>query len=172
MKNMWQIFWDWYERTYTLNISIALGLFLIQIIHLIWLFGEVVWQKAFGVPLFVFTGYWEILIVLVDYTEIPALVSVSLVYINELRSGWNWKSFLYLVFLNTQFLHIFWITDEFVVTAFNSMGTVLPLWVAWVAIGIDYLEVPVMVDTLKKFLRAMREGRTTHFLKHELRTED
>ena len=46
------------------------------------------------------------------------------------------------------------------------------MWLAWVAIGIDYLEVPVMIDTLKKFLKAIREGRTEHFLKHELRQEE
>jgi len=168
---IWRNFWEWYERTYALNVSIALGLFLIQIIHLIWLFGEVVWSKAFGVPLFTFTGIWETIIVLVDYTEIPAILSVSLIYINELRNGWNFKSALYLVFLNTQWLHIFWITDEFVVTSFNGAGTVLPLWLAWLAIGIDYLEIPVMIDTVKKFYVAMKKGRTAEFLKHELREE-
>jgi hypothetical protein len=172
MRKIWRGFWDWYERTYTLNVSIALGLFLLQIVHLIWLLGEVVWGRAFGVPLFEFTGVWQALIVLVDYTEIPALLSVSLIYINELRKGWNFKSALYFVFLNTQWLHIFWITDEFVETSFNGVGTVLPFWLAWVAIGIDYLEVPVMIDTFKKFFRAMREKRVGDFLKHELREEE
>lgn len=168
---MWQAFWGWYERTYTLNITIALGLFLLQIVHLIWLFGAVVWNELFGVPLFEFTGVWRALIVLVDYTEIPALLSVSLIYINELRQGWSGKSALYLLFLNTQWLHLFWITDEFVVLTFNSAGTVLPFWLAWLAIGIDYLEVPVMIDTLKKFARAVREGRTGEFLTRELREQ-
>lgn len=170
--NIWQRFWDWYERTYTLNVSVALFLFLLQIVHLIWLSGEVAWAQFTGSPLFVFTGIWEKVIVLVDYTEIPALLSVSLIYINELRKGWNFKSAMYLVFLNAQWLHIFWITDEFVVTEFNGAGTVLPLWLAWVAIGIDYLEVPVMIDTLKKFFAAMRERRVGEFLKHELREDD
>lgn len=168
---MWRAFWGWYERAYTLNVSIALGLFLIQIVHLVWLSGEVAWAALTGEPLFTFAGVWETIIVLVDYTEIPALISVSLLYVNELRGGWNRKSVLYLAFLNSQWLHIFWITDEFVVTSFNSAGTVLPLALAWAAIAIDYLEVPVMIDTLKKFTRAMREGRATQFLKHELRQE-
>jgi hypothetical protein len=168
---MWRAFWAWYERTYTVNVSVALALFLIQIVHLIWLFGEVVWAQLTGTPLFTFSGVWEAVIVLVDYTEIPALLSVSLIYINELRKGWHTKSALYLLFLNSQWLHIFWITDEFVVTSFNAGGTVLPLWLAWLAIAIDYLEVPVMVDTLKKFFAAMREGRTTEFLKTDLRQE-
>lgn len=168
---MWRAFWGWYERTYTLNITIALGLFLLQIGHLLWLFGAVVWAKVFGAPLFEFSGIWETLIILVDYTEIPALLSVSLIYVNELRKGWNWTSVMYLVFLNTQWLHLFWITDEFVILTFNGAGTVLPLWLAWVAIGIDYLEVPVMLDTIKKFMKSLREGRTSEFLKHELREE-
>lgn len=169
--NLWQNFWSWYERTYTLNVSIALGLFLLQIVHLVWLSGEVVWMHLTGESLFVFTGVWEKIIVLVDFTEIPALLSVSLVYINELRNGWDTKSALYLVFLNSQWLHIFWITDEFVVTAFNSHGTILPLWAAWIAIAIDYLEVPVMIDTFKKFFVALRERRVAQFLKVELREE-
>jgi len=168
----WRRFWDWYERTYTLNVSVALGLFLLQIIHLAWLTGEVVWAHLFGDPLFVFQGLAETAIVLVDYTEVPALLSVSLIYINELRRGWNGKSALYLFFLNSQWLHIFWITDEFVVTIFNDPGTILPLSLAYVAIGIDYLEVPVMVDTLKRFGAALRVRRVGEFLKHELREEE
>jgi hypothetical protein len=168
---MWRAFWDWYERTYTLNVSIALGLFLVQIIHLGWLSGAVVWEYLFGAPLFVFTGVWEDIIVLVDYTEIPAILSVSLVYVHELRQSRNFKSALYLVFLNTQWLHIFWITDEFVETSFNSAGTVFPLWLAYIAIAIDYLEVPVMIDTFKKFFASIREQRISEFLKKELREE-
>ncbi len=170
--NIWRGFWEWYERTYTLNVSIALGLFLIQIIHLVWLSGEVVWAHVFGAPLFTFTGIWEAIIVLVDYTEIPALISVSLVYINELRHGGGFKSILYLVFLNSQWLHIFWITDEYVVTMFNNPGTVLPIWLAYLAIAIDYLELPVMLDTLKKFSAAIRDRRVGEFLKTELRNEE
>jgi len=170
--NLWQRFWGWYERTYTINISIALFLFLLQIVHLIWLSGEVVWGKAHGHALFEFTGIWQLIIIFVDYTEIPALLSVSLVYINELRKGWNWKSLLFLIFLNSQWLHIFWITDEYVVAAFNAPNTVeLPLWLAWVAILIDYLEVPVMIDTLKKFFVAWRSHRVVEFLKTDFREE-
>src|SRR3989344_9209697 len=102
---MWHAFWAWYERTYTLNISIALGLFLLQIAHLVWLFGEVVWAKAFGMPLFELSRMHQLFIILVDYTEIPALISVSLIYINELRGRWHIKNALYLLFLNLQWLH-------------------------------------------------------------------
>lgn len=157
---MWKSFWDWYERTYILNVSIALFLFALQFVHLFWLFGEVIMQKLFGVPLFSLHGVWENVIVLVDYTEIPALLSISLVYINDIRKGGGVWAWAYLFMLLSQFLHIFWITDEFVVTAFNSGGTILPAWLAWVAILIDYLEVPVIIDTVRKLYVALknREG--------------
>lgn len=167
---MWRAFWNWYERTYALNLGIALGLFLVQIMHLIWLFGAVIWVKLFGVPLFELHGLAQWAIILVDYTEIPALISVSLVYINSLRGGWNFMSALYLLFLNIQWLHLFWITDEFVIDALlGSSPVALPLWLAWVAIAIDYLEVPVMFDTLRRFLRALRERRAAQFLREEFR---
>lgn len=168
---MWNSFWNWYERTYTLNISIALGLFLLQIVHLAWLLGAVIIEKLFGAPLFEFTGLWQNLIVLVDYTEIPALLSVSLVYIAAIRKEGEAKDYLYLLLLLSQLLHIFWITDEFVETTFNAGGTVLPLWLAWVAIAIDYLEVPVMIDVFKRFFKAVREHRVTDFLKTDFRED-
>ena len=173
MTKIWQTFWDWYERTYTLNVSIALFLFLLQIVHLVWLFGEVVWARALGVPLFEFTGIFQTLIVLVDYTEIPAILSVSLIYINSLRKGWHTQSALYLFLLLIQLLHIFWITDEYVIETFAGAErtTVLPMWAAWAAILIDYLEVPVMLDMLRRFAAAMREKRVADFLKNDLREE-
>ena len=74
-----------------------------------------------------------------DYTEIPALISVSLVYLNELRKGFAWRPVLFLVLLSSQWLHITWITDEFVVQSSAGSGTSLPIWLAYVAILIDYL---------------------------------
>ncbi len=153
---MLEKFWAWYERTYALNLSIAFGLFVLQLIHLVWLTGDVVWPRLFSEEIFHIHGGPEVLIALVDYTEVPALISVSLIYINELRKSWSAKYFFYLLFLNSQWLHLFWITDEFVVDAFSGAGaTVLPVWLAWVAILIDYLELPVMLDTGKKFIRTV-----------------
>ena len=155
---MLDTFWRWYERTYTVHISVAFGLFALQLTHLAWLFGEVVWLYLTGHSLFVFEGVYKWLIVLIDYTEVPAILSVSLVYIHELRQRWSGKDALYLLFLNSQWLHLFWITDEFVETTFNSSGTVLPMALAWLAVLIDYLEVPVMFDTAARFFCAMRPG--------------
>ena len=161
MKTLWTDFWKWYEKHLTLNIGIAAFLFTLQLIHLYWLTAHVVALKLTGTSYFELTGLWEWLILIVDYTEIPALITTSLVYINEYRQKKNYKSLLYLFFLNSQWLHIFWITDEFVVDQFsgNTTGTVLPAWLAWIAIGIDYLELPVIYDTIKKLITALRTGK-------------
>ncbi|WP_196300572.1 hypothetical protein, partial [Streptococcus pneumoniae] len=75
----------------------------------------------------------------------------SVLYIYELQKRFSWKPVLFLIMLNSQWLHLFWITDEFVVNQFAGRAvTVLPVWLAWVAILIDYLEVPVMIDTFLK----------------------
>jgi hypothetical protein len=148
-------FWSWYGRTYTLQITIATALFVLQIAHLIWLGGEVVAQRATGDSLFHVGGAARVVLVFVDWTEIPALISVSLVYLFELRERFSWKSVAALVFLNSQYLHIFWITDELVVR--DTVGSsALPSWLAWIAILIDYLEVPVIVDTLRKVVASLR----------------
>src|SRR3989344_3359751 len=154
MKKYINHFWNWYEENLHLNIGIAAGIFIWQLIHLVWLTSDVVIWRLFSFAPLNLSGIWEYLIIAVDYTEIPALITVSLIYINELRAGRNTnKSILFLVLLNSQWVHLFWITDEFVVDRFRETSeTVLPLWLAWVAIMIDYLELPVMYDTIKKFL--------------------
>lgn len=94
--------------------------------------------------------------IVVDYTEIPAIILTSLVYVNEFREKRNAKSIFYLFFLNSQWLHIFWITDEFVITQFTGATFVMmPVWLSWLAIAIDYLELPVIYDTLKKFFASL-----------------
>lgn len=152
-------FWSWYERHYTLNVTVAAILFALQIIHLYWLTTHVVTFKLFGLELFSPPPFWETIIILVDYTEIPALITTSLVYINELRKKYNFKSILYLIFIYSQFLHIFWITDEFVEARLTGAPetTILPLWLAWIAIIIDYLELPVIFETFKKAFSALKQ---------------
>ena len=151
-------FWDWYNRHYALNLSIAAGLFALQIVHLVWLTSDPLWHRLFDEPLFEMEKPWSWPLLLVDYTEVPVLISVSLVYLNELRAGFAWKPLLFLAFLNSQWLHIFWITDEFVVASNDGAATVgLPAWLAYVAISIDYLELPVIVDTLRRMVAALYE---------------
>jgi hypothetical protein len=166
-----QQFWHCYERHYVLNITIATLLFILQIIHLYWLTADVVAERLVGRSFWQVEGIWEFIIVFVDYLEIPAIISVSLIYINELRKRWQWKPILYLLLLNSQWLHLFWITDEFVIEQFREhpTGTVLPVWLAWVAILIDYLEIPVMIDTINRFIQAVKQRRVKQFLAEDLR---
>ncbi len=153
-RRLWQRFWDWYERNYRLNVAVASILFLLQLTHLLWMAADPAASRIGGHALIHLHGPLQWLIIAVDYTEIPALIAVSLVYVNELRRGFAWKPLLFLLFLNSQWLHIFWITDEYVA---NSNG--FPDALAWVAILIDYLELPVIYDTLKRLTLTLREGR-------------
>jgi hypothetical protein len=155
MKSALDKFWKLYEEHHALNIAIAAFLFSLQLVHLYWLTAHVVALRLLGQSFFNLRGAWELLILIVDYTEIPALLATSLLYINEFRKDKDLKNLLFLAFLNSQWLHIFWITDEFVVDYFSGSGsaTILPFWLTWVAIGIDYLELPVIADTLLKAFR-------------------
>ena len=159
MRRIAAAFWGWYERHYALNLGVATGLFLLQVVHLYWLTADVVALRLVGQSFFDPEGPLRWAILLIDYTEIPALVGVSLVYLNELRAAFSWRSIMFLVFLNSQWLHILWITDEFVVASLSGEAAVaIPAWLAWVAIGIDYLELPVMVDTVRKLVISLRRG--------------
>lgn len=160
-------FWAWYERHYALNVGLAAVLFLLQILHLLWLTSEVVVLRLIGHSLISLPDWFETIIIFVDYTEIPALISVSVLYAFELRKGWNFKPLFFLVLLNSQWLHLFWLTDEYVVNSLSAgtPGTILPVWLAWIAILIDYLEVPVMIDTTFKFVRAMKRGNVRRIVR-------
>ncbi len=150
---MFKVFFDWYNRNYQLNLRLTALLFLLQIIHLIWLTCNVVLFKLFGFQ--VFPPQLDWLVAVVDYTEIPALISVSFLYINDIFLGKSSKkAWLYLILINTQWIHLFWITDEIVLESFTGGALVpIPVWLAWIAISIDYLELPVMWDTIKKWIK-------------------
>jgi hypothetical protein len=158
-------FWAWYERHYALNVGLAALLFALQLVHLAWLTGDVVLRRLSGEGYLSFDGPFRFLILAVDYTEIPALIGTSLIYLNDLRKGWSTRSALFLLFLNSQWLHIFWITDEFVVAEFGGEGSGIPAWLAWIAILIDYLELPVIVDTFRRLGAALRERQLGTFLR-------
>lgn len=167
-KGFLTAFWDWYERNYTLNITLTALLFTLQLVHLYWLSADVVASRLVGQSFFELTSVWQYLIILVDYTEIPSLLSTTVLYLYQMRKGKFWKGLLFLILVNSQWLHLFWITDEFVVNQFQGdQSTVLPFWLAWVAILIDYLELPVIADTIVKSVQAIREGRYQDILKEE-----
>ncbi|MBI2246956.1 MAG: VIT1/CCC1 transporter family protein [Armatimonadetes bacterium] len=155
-----QRFWRWYERYYLLNLSVATVLFLLQAFHLYWLFTDVILERLLGQSYFLFPRELWPIYVLIDYTEIPAIITTSAVYLHSLGKRNTLQAWLALFALNIQWLHLFWITDEIVVENLRGAALVgLPAWLAWIAILIDYLEVPVMVDTVRRLIREIRELR-------------
>lgn len=151
-------FWQWYERYYLVNVTVATVLFILQVVHLYWLATTVIALRLLGFPLWQVSPFGEYVIIAVDYLEIPALLGVSLVYVNELRQKFSWRPVFYLGLLLSQWLHILWITDEFVVDALVANSLTLPVWLAWLAILIDYLEVPVMLDTARRTVAGLRRA--------------
>lgn len=158
MKFFLNNFWRSYERRYTIYSGITAGIFLLQIVHLYWLTTHVVFHRIFGIILFDPSQFLQTAIILVDYLEIPAIIGTSILYIYSLKKKWNRKDLVLLILLNTQWIHIFWISDEFVLNVWRHEGasTIFPFWLAWVAIAIDYLELPVMFDTIKKFIFSLK----------------
>lgn len=155
---MLKIFFDWYEKNYKLNLYITAFLFAWQLVHLYWLTLDVVFLRLYGYELWYVGDLGNIIIALVDYTEVPALILGSLFYVNEIKKGFKWKSILFLVFLNSQWLHLFWITDEIILEQLTDTAVVvLPIWLSFAAILIDYLELPVIYDTIKKTLMSLRK---------------
>jgi hypothetical protein len=152
-------FWRRYEN---LNLKIAFVLISLQLIHLYWLTADVVIKRITGEsvlgipqgsPLFIF-------LIIIDYVEIPALVAgltyyALSIYKHEKNSI---KNSLLLSMLAIQVFHIFWITDEVVYDSFfgSPAGSVeIPYYAVWVAILIDYLELPVIFDL---FYRTIMKG--------------
>jgi hypothetical protein len=108
-------------------------------------------EKLTGQSWFSFPDDLNVVYVVADYLEVPALISTTILYVNTLRRDRTFKSVLYIILLNTQWLHILWITDSFVVQSFSLNG--MFSWdasVAWIAILIDFLEVPVIIEMLKQ----------------------
>lgn len=168
LKKYIRSFWHWYERYYLINVGISAGLFLLQLIHLAWLAADVIAARLFDRPYIELSGVATLIIIIVDYLEIPTLISVSFVYINELRKRSTARSWFFLLLLNSQWIHIFWITDEVVEEILTGRGTtILPAWAAWMAILIDYLELPVIGDTVRRFIIAARAHRLRQFLEEE-----
>ncbi len=159
MQKILKNFFAWYKRNYKINLYITAGLLVWQLVHLYWLSVDVVFFRLHGHELWDVGKTGAILISLVDYTEIPALILGSLLYISELKEKFRWKSLLFLIFLNIQWLHLFWITDEIVVEQLTGAAFIaLPVWLSWMAILIDYLELPVIYDTVKKSIKSLQKG--------------
>ncbi len=153
---MFNKFFDWYQRHEKVVKIITALLFVWQLVHLYWLATDILAPQIFGKSFWPGSPGWNLLLALVDYTEIPALISATLLYINEIRQGKKTKGWIFVILLNSQWLHLFWITDEFVVGTISGGSKIpLPAWLAIVAILIDYLEVPVIYDTLKQAINSV-----------------
>lgn len=144
-------FWHKYED---LNLKIAFFLLSLQIIHFYWLTTDVVLQRIYGSSFFVFPPQLLFIFIVVDYLEIPALIFGSAYYALEFFKNFGGKNFLFLVFLLLQIYHVFWLTDEIVYTIFfGTTFLAIPVFAAWFAIFVDYLEIPVIADLLRRLIR-------------------
>src|ERR687896_236110 len=149
-------FWQRYEN---LNLKIAFVLISLQLIHLYWLSSDVVIQRITGESI-LGVPHGSPLFIFIDYVEIPALVAgltyyALSIYKHEKGSA---RNALLLSMLAIQVFHIFWITDDVVYDTFfgSASGLVeIPYYAAWIAILIDYLELPVIVDL---FYRTIVKG--------------
>lgn len=159
-KNYLKRFFAWYEKYTEQNVLVATALFFTQIAHLIWLALFVIAIRLTGEPVWEPSTFWEALLIIFDYFEIPALLAATLLYGGMISQGKQVRrAWLYILFVNLQYLHIFWITDEFVVDTFTgaeARATILPAWLAWAAILVDYLEVPVIIDTTRRSIRILK----------------
>ncbi len=156
-------FWAWYEKFYALNLTITAGLFLLQLAHLYWLTTHIVLYRLTGTDFFfAHSRILTFLIILADYAEIPALIATSILYTKLYRERKSIKPILFLLLINSQWIHLFWLTDEVALGIFFGAGahlvTLNPV-VAWIAIAIDYLELPVIFDTLRE-VAATRSWKT------------
>lgn len=150
-------FWTKYE---SLNLKITFILISLQILHLYWLTADVVLQRIAGES---YLGLPRILLplfIVIDYVEIPALVSGITFYLFSIfkRGSHSRKNVVFLLLLAIQVVHIFWITDEVVYeTLLDNDLVIFPVYAAWIAILIDYLEIPVMVDLFYKTFKVKRD---------------
>jgi hypothetical protein len=159
-------FWHRYE---SLNLKVAFVLISLQLIHLYWLTADVVIKRIAGdgSPGLAQSGPLLAFFIIIDYIEIPALVAGLTYYalsVYKHQKG-SAKNALLLAMLAVQVFHIFWITDEVVYEAFfgSASAVEIPYYAAWIAILIDYLELPVIGDlfyrTIVKGTQAGRGGR-------------
>lgn len=150
-------FWHKYEN---LNLKVAFVLISLQLVHLYWLTSDVVVKRLTGEgPGLTQSGPLLAFFILIDYIEIPALAAGMTYYVLSIykHEKGSVKNALFLAMLAVQVFHIFWITDEVVYDTFfgSASGVEIPYYAAWVAILIDYLELPVIGDL---FYRTIVKG--------------
>ena len=153
-------FINFYLRYQNLNLKISFLLISLQLIHLYWLTTNVVLYRITGTDYF-FSGASDfiLLFIIVDYIEIPALISGLVYYLfnilyNNKENKNKLKNTIFFILLAIQAIHIFWITDDIVYSTFIGGSIIeIPQYLAWIAILIDYLELPVIYDLLKRIIK-------------------
>jgi hypothetical protein len=150
-------FWRRYE---SLNLRIAFALISLQLVHLYWLTADVVVKRITGDSAMGLTVSGPLLVffIIIDYIEVPALVAGLTYYgLSIYKREKTTKNALLFAMLVVQVFHIFWITDEVVYDTFfgTSSAVEIPYYAAWIAILIDYLELPVIADL---FYRTIIKG--------------
>lgn len=145
-------FWHRFE---SLNLKIAFVLISLQLLHLYWLTADVVIKRITGDSALGLTldGPLLVFFIVIDYIEIPALIAGLTYYaLSIYKREKAAKNALLLAMLAVQVFHIFWITDEVVYDTFfgTSSAVEIPYYAAWIAILIDYLELPVIADLFYK----------------------
>ena len=150
---------NFYLQYQNLNLKISFLLISLQLLHLYWLTTDIVLYRITGTDYFVEASNFVLLFIIIDYIEIPALVSgiifyfFNLVY-NKQEKEKRFKNILFLLLLAIQSIHIFWITDDIVYSTFVGGHLIdFPEYLVWIAILIDYLELPVIYDLLKRIIK-------------------
>jgi hypothetical protein len=140
------------EKYNHITTRIAFFLISLQIVHLTWLTTDIVLVKLFEGQEPLFPKSLEPVQAIIDYMEIPGIFAGAVIYLTAMtRRRESVKNALFLSLLLIQIIHIFWITDEVVYEVLlNSDLIDLPETVAWIAIMIDYMELPVIFDLFKR----------------------
>ena len=152
-------FINFYLRYQNLNLKISFLLISLQLLHLYWLTTDVVLYRITGTDYFVEASDFVLLFIIIDYIEIPALVSGIMYYFfnliyNRKEKENRIKNTIFLILLAIQSIHIFWITDDIVYSTFVGSDLIeIPEYLVWIAILIDYLELPVIYDLLKRIIK-------------------
>ena len=156
---MFKKFINFYLRYQNLNLKISFLLISLQLLHLYWLTTDIVLYRITGTDYFVEASDFVLLFIIIDYIEIPALVSGIIYYFFNLIYNQNEKenrikNTIFLILLAIQSIHIFWITDDIVYSTFVGDDLIeIPEYLVWIAILIDYLELPVIYDLLKRIIK-------------------
>ena len=154
---MYKKFINFYLQYQNLNLKISFLLISLQLLHLYWLTTDAVLYRITGTDYFVEASGFVLLFIIIDYIEIPALVSGIIYYFFNLiynKKEKRIKDTIFLILLAIQSIHIFWITDDIVYSTFVGDDLIeIPDYLVWIAILIDYLELPVIYDLLKRIIK-------------------